>query len=89
MCGGMPYLPEHLCRDDVHFVHEQQAPLPAANLVHDACAFLTALATKGDHGVGGDAHPAHSRQALLLIRCEPASAKSWSAMGGCMGFAAR
>ena len=66
------YLPEHLCRDDVHFVHKQQTPLPAANLVHHTRTLLTARATESNHGVGGDGHPAFSSQPLLLIRREPA-----------------
>ena len=65
-------LPEHLCWHNMHFVHEQQAPFPAANLVHHPGAFLAALATERNHGVGGDCHPTHPSQPLLLIRCEPA-----------------
>lgn len=51
----------------MHFIHEQQAPLPAPDLVHHPSALLAALAAEGNHGVGGDGHPTHACQALLLI----------------------
>ena len=51
----------------MHFVHEQQAPLAAPDLVHHSRALLAALATEGNHGVGGDGHTTHACQPLLLV----------------------
>ena len=62
----------------MHFVHEQQAPLSAADLVHHTRALLAALTAEGNHGVGGDGHPTHPCQPLLLIRCEPEHARAAS-----------
>ena len=51
----------------MHFVHEQQAPFPAADLVHHLGALLTPLPAEGNHGVGGDGHSACPCQPFLLI----------------------
>ena len=51
----------------MHFIHEQQAPLSAADLVHHFGALLAPLAAEGNHGVSGDGHATCACQALLLV----------------------
>lgn len=51
----------------MHFIHEQQPPFPAADLVHHFCTLLTPLPAEGNHGVCGNGHSTGACQALLLV----------------------
>ena len=50
--GFVEDLSEHVRRDDVDLVQQEETPLASADLLHDFQALGAALTPEGDHRVG-------------------------------------